>query len=261
MGFYRWYSRLFTRKWLFKWHKRLYLLGLRGMGMLNHEDDFISGESYFQKWLQGRGIKVIFDVGANKGQYAQLARKHHPRALIYSFEPHPASFKCLIDQVKDQEFKAFNIGLGAEEGELNLYDYTDEPGSEHASLCEGVMSNLYDRAYTSTTVKVESLDGFCKKYEVRFIDLLKIDVEGYELEVLKGARNLIEEGKVSIIQFEFNANHVFSKVSMSDFKGVLKGFDFYRLLPDGMVDISTESTLFTEIYAFQNIVAVKKAQG
>jgi hypothetical protein len=88
-------------------------------------------------------------------------------------------------------------------------------------------------------------------------DLLKIDVEGAELEVLKGAVGAIKAGKIDVIQFEFNEMNVVSRVFFRDFWHVLDGYSFYRLLPFGLFPIRNYRTFFCELFAFQNIVAVR----
>ena len=87
---------------------------------------------------------------------------------------------------------------------------------------------------------------------------MKIDVEGNELSVLQGAKRLIEEGKIKIIQFEFNWINVYSKVFMEDFRELLKDYDLYRLLPRGLLKIDFSKKTYYEIYNFQNILAINK---
>jgi hypothetical protein len=87
---------------------------------------------------------------------------------------------------------------------------------------------------------------------------LKIDTEGCELDVLKGFRRYIEGGKVGAVQFEFNEMNVLSRAYFHDFWNLMPGYDFYRLLPGGMIRLEGYVPLFCEIFAFQNIVALRR---
>lgn len=109
---------------------------------------------------------------------------------------------------------------------------------------------------TEHVVPVVSLDNFAKNNGVDYVYLLKIDVEGNELSVLKGMEEYIQQGKVKIIQFEFNEMNVSSRSYFRDFWELLPNYRFYRLLPSGMVEIKEYSPVTCEIFAYQNIVAI-----
>jgi len=87
------------------------------------------------------------------------------------------------------------------------------------------------------------------------VDLLKIDVEGFELEVLKGAKNMIDQGKIRFIQFEFGGiNHVHKKVFLHNFFELLPQYNIYRILQRGLVKLSYKP--FYEVYLTSNYLAV-----
>ena len=87
------------------------------------------------------------------------------------------------------------------------------------------------------------------------IDYLKIDTEGNELAVLEGAARLLAESRVGYIHFEFNEMNVVSRVFLRDFRKLLPSHRLYRLLPRGLLPLG-ERIVATEIFAFQNILAV-----
>jgi hypothetical protein len=106
-------------------------------------------------------------------------------------------------------------------------------------------------------VKIISLDVYVKENGLEKICLLKIDTEGHELEVLKGARGCLESGKIDLIHIEFNEMNVISRVFFRDFLTVLKDYIPYRLLPSGAIQLN-RSPLMTELFAFQNIIFIHK---
>lgn len=110
----------------------------------------------------------------------------------------------------------------------------------------------------SHTVEISTLDKFCSENGINHIDLLKIDVEGNELDCLEGSRRMLAEGRINVVQFEFNEMNLVSGSTFKKFWDVLGGYSFGRLLPDGTVSpFKKYSALTCELYAFQNIIACK----
>src|SRR5205085_11763068 len=99
-----------------------------------------------------------------------------------------------------------------------------------------------------------TLDEFCGQENIDKIDLLKIDAEGHELEVLKGARRMIEQKKVNWIHFEFGEGNVFSRVFFKDYYDTLPGYKFFRVTAKGLLPLGSYGPRH-EIFFFQNIAA------
>ena len=114
-------------------------------------------------------------------------------------------------------------------------------------------------AATPIVVNQVKLDSFCEQQMIDEVDFLKIDVEGGELEVLRGASNLLEEKKIKVIQFEFNAMNVLSRSFLKDFYNILGGYAIFRLLPDGLVALGAWNPA-NEIFRYQNLVAIEEKQ-
>ena len=251
----KFYQKLFVKKKLYFYNKVFYDLALRGMGILNYEDSKISGEEYFLKrFFKKYQNPVIFDIGANIGNYSKKCVEINKYGLIYAFEPHPISYKSLFSLSRTLDFKAFNLGIGDKDEKITIYDYQDKQGSEHASFHKLAIKSENLCEYETEVI---TLDNFIRNNNVQKIDLLKIDTEGNELNVLKGAQNSINSLIIGIIQFEFNEMNLVSKASFKDFLNILDNYYIFRLLPDGMVEIAY-SSIECEIYAYQNIVAVRK---
>jgi FkbM family methyltransferase len=256
---YKTYSSIFSRRIFIPIHKRLYLFSLRGLGMLNSENLVISGEKHLLNYLKTKKINTIFDVGANVGQFASLIRKEIPQSYIYSFEPNPKSF-AKLEYLTIPNHKVFNIGLGKENSEMILYDYKSDEGSEHAALNKEVITAIHNSDFSETKVQIKRLDSFCAAHDISKIDFLKIDVEGFEHDVLLGCGQFLEQKKIRFIQFEFNTNNLISKTTISDFEKTLKDYNLYRMFQDGLHPLNEEDINFKEIFLFQNIFAELKNQ-
>ena len=236
-------------------------MSLRGLGILNYQNSYLTGENdWLKKFLKGKKNLVIIDVGANTGNYSDAIFKINQDLTIYAFEPHPKTFKKLTDNLGlNQKFKAFNLGVGHQKGILELYDYDAKDGSQHASLYREVISELHNGNPVSHSVDIVKLDDFLKSENVVNIDLLKIDTEGNEYNVLLGIKSYLKVKKIKAIHFEFNEMNIISKSSFKNFWDLLADYNFYRILPGGgLLPIHNYKPIMTEIYAFQNIVALLK---
>lgn len=144
--------------------------------------------------------EVIFDVGANAGQTA--IRYHHqfPSASIYSFEPVAGPFQKLLQQTAAlPRVRAFHCALGNTQEQLEIPVFPEDRSVLNSLLDN---SELLGPGANSEVIRVERTDDFCRANGIGRIDLLKIDTEGYELEVLKGADSLISDRKVKLIYCE-----------------------------------------------------------
>ena len=103
-----------------------------------------------------------------------------------------------------------------------------------------------------------SLDSYCKEKGITAIDLVKIDVEGFELEVFEGATNTFSSIKPRFIQMEFNCHQLFRNTSLNFFAERLPEYDLYQLIPNGWAKRDPRHPL-TNIYWFSNFVFVRKA--
>ncbi len=257
---YKLYGYLFAKKCFIKLNTILFQLSIRGLGVLNYSNEHLTGEKgWLINYLTGEKNPIILDIGANIGNYSKLILKINSSAVIYAFEPHPVTFKKLIKNIQDLDIRAFNIGVGDNIGNMELYDYDINDGSSHASLYKSVITDLHKCNSVSHIVKIINIDKFLEKENINKVDLMKIDTEGNEYKVLIGAKSSIEAKKIKAIQFEFNEMNIVSKASFKDFWDILYNYKFYRLLPGGeLLEIKKYNPLMTEIYGFQNIVAILK---
>lgn len=259
---FRSYRYLFARQCFVWFHRLIYRLGLSGLGILNYENEKLSGETFFlNHYLKNIDSGVIIDVGANVGNYSKAIIAINPSFEIHAFEPHPNTFKKLIESVASQKFYAVNSAVGDKEGVIALYDYESEDGSSHASLYQGVIEKLHKAPSAECQVKLITLSSYLKKKNIDKIVLLKIDTEGHELAVIRGLVEDIKVGKIQAIHFEFNEMNIISRTYLNDFFEILDGYQFYRLLPNGMMKIKQYNPVDCEIFAYQNIVAILVAHS
>lgn len=155
--------------------------------------------------INSNETSVIFDVGAHTGTITVKYKKLFPKATIYCFEPTPDSFKILqqkalaLDKVKTFQC-AICDRIGKSKFHVNFY-----------SSCNSLLPRpskgkcYYDeKASNIDTIEVNitTIDDFCNEHSISKINILKLDVEGAELLVMKGALNKLNQKLIDLIYTE-----------------------------------------------------------
>ena len=150
-----------------------------------------------------KDVAVFFDVGANTGQTSSAALHTFPSATIYAFEPDRTSFAALKLNLDSGRVRPFNLAMSDRSGEAPFFDY-GALATSNSLVQDSQYALRSGNQATIRTVECETLDAFCEKRGVDRIDVLKIDTEGHDLAVLRGAKRMLAEGRVQFIYIEFN---------------------------------------------------------
>jgi FkbM family methyltransferase len=257
------YALLFSRPFLEKYNRLILLLGMRGLGIRNRRTEYLSGETYFVRKLIPRLDKpgaIVVDVGANEGDFTQVVLTHSSHLNVFGLEPHPQTFERLQQRFRNNDrVQAVNCAAGAMTASLPLYDYEDRAGSQNASLYKEYIEQTSSRKARSFTVTVRALDDLLRQERER-ICLVKIDVEGFELQVIKGAAAILSSSSLEAVILEFNEMHVNAHTFLKDLIDRLQDFTPYRVLPGGrLLPLSPYSAWRTELFTYQNIAFVRTA--
>ena len=220
----------------------------------------IGEENFLERLLGPTKGGVFFDVGANHGAYARRLRALVPAAQIYAFEPHPRTFATLKAMTELDGAILINRALSDQSGDMMLYDLGGHDGSTQASLSRKAVE-LFSPTVVEHRVACTTIDIFMKEQGVERIDLLKIDTEGFDLAVLKGAQDALSAGRIGTIQFEFIPANIMTGVRIRDFIQLLQGHRLHRLCMNGsLIPIEPYEVTRSEIYAIQNIIAVPRTK-
>ncbi|MGC8640246.1 MAG: FkbM family methyltransferase [Isosphaeraceae bacterium] len=259
--------RILSRPLLQPVWESLHKLSLYGMNYGGGNLVAGSGELWVMKWLWRRHEAlrpgtpaVIFDVGAHNGSYSLSAVKiFGAEARIHSFEPSARVYESLrAATASHPNINAHNCGLSDRETTASLY--YDAVGSQKASVHAEAYASPSDLArgrLTAEEIHLRTADAYCEEHGISWIDLLKIDVEGNELNVLRGASRMIDTGAVGAIQFEFGEAQIGSKTFFRDIHQFLSPqYKIHRILALGLSNPLETYDVILEVYRTTNYLAV-----
>lgn len=251
---------LLGNKRLQKFWWKLYRLSVKGLNYDRGHVPSANGEEFALKYVLSafgdRESIVLFDVGANRGQYLTMAMKSGDKRLkIHCFEPQVSAFTYLQKIAnKYTNVVIENMGLSEEPGVVKLY--ADTEASEYASLYPANYTQYAVNLSKSEEIKLDSLENYCDQHQISRIHFLKIDVEGHEIGVLKGAKKMLNSKSIDFIQFEFGLASIESRTFLKDFFAILPRYTIYRILPNGLARIDYSE--YAELFLTTNYLAVLK---
>jgi FkbM family methyltransferase len=166
-------------------------------------------------YIKSKDNLVIFDVGANTGQSINFFINNFSHESIFAFEPDQEVFDKLMNFSEKKGVFLNNFALGDKNGRTSFYTSPLTLTSSlllpnHDSIWgkrkNRILGLSEDNSYKEIEVEIRTLDSFIKLNSINKIDILKIDVEGAELQVLNGAIESLASKKIKIIQVEVHYN-------------------------------------------------------
>jgi FkbM family methyltransferase len=177
-----------------------------------------------EEWLLARvgatRPAVVFDVGANIGDWTAEVRKAAPGAEVHSFELIPPTAAKLSERFK-HDLSVYTVGSGLldEPGTVEVTHYPGEP------VLSGVALAGAEHPFVHETLQVPVVrgDDYCDTHGIDRIDYLKIDAEGSDHLVLKGFERMLRAGAVGAVQFEYGRANAANHFLLADFYDLLVG--------------------------------------
>jgi FkbM family methyltransferase len=223
----------------------------------NNDDISTNGELHFMQQVLPRA-EMVFDVGANVGNWTALALKISGNLQIHCFEPSRQTYEKLIANKFPATVAYNNFGLSSAAGESDLFVFADGAGINSLYRREGLQSYGLATPELTETIRLRTLDSYCDQNGIERIDFLKVDVEGHELEVLKGGRRLLANGRIDVIQFEYGGCNIDAGVLLKDifdFFAELQ-YSFFKIYPDEIRPVSLYDQRL-ENFQYQNWAVIR----
>lgn len=147
-----------------------------------------------QPWLRDFGIRTVLDVGANTGQFAQVAHYVFPDARIHAFEPLPSAYQAMMERMAGvEEFQAYQTAIGERDGTVTFHQSASSPSSSVLDMTSAHTEAFpWTQGETDIEVEIHRLDHYLPGLAIEPKLLLKIDVQGYSLPVLQGAQQTLD---------------------------------------------------------------------
>lgn len=182
---------------------------------------------HLKKLLPANKDYVLFDVGAATGDFAAEMKEIFPAAKIYAFEPQAESFKH-IQQNYAALCTPYQVAFSNAVGEHDFYITSNgvsssllKPSITHTGLDE------LTKVDNNITVKTDTIDNFCSSNNIKHINLLKLDIQGAELDALKGATQLLQNKMIDVIYTEVEFMSLYDNQPLfHDIAQYLNGFGY-----------------------------------
>ena len=156
--------------------------------------------------------KTLIDVGSNKGQFSLMARKFFPNIMIHSFEPQIEILNLQKKVLGTNNINYYNFALGREKKELELYITKRKDSS---SVLRPILGNNKNYIINEKKkISVKKLDELLDFKSIEKPSIIKLDVQGYELEVLKGSENTLDY--IDYVIAEISSTEIYENQTQAD---------------------------------------------
>lgn len=204
-------------------------------GRVDRCDIRTNGELAFVQRV-ATSVETVFDVGANVGDWTAELIGLNPTANVHAFEPIPGTRAKFESRGLPENVRINPFGLSNEAGSLTIFNYGDGSGMNSLYRRKDMEAKNKTLKPTPQEIQLGVLDDYCAEHDVERIDLLKIDVEGHELSVLKGATRMIAENRIGMIQIEYGTSFQLADSLLRDIFDVLApaGMTGGKITPEGL---------------------------
>ena len=189
--------------------RRKRLRRLKGTSAYNLNESQITSLEFLEIAKNNYPVKVIYDIGGNIGTWSQLAKAIFPNAIIHAFEPIKKFQDHFLTNTKEfgKSVTLHKTGLGSKNGTASI-----NVGGDASSFLEiGSLLTSFFPTVKKTgeeIVNISMLDSYVQQTNLAFPDVMKLDVEGFELEVLKSAKECMKKCKYIILEISFEERHI-----------------------------------------------------
>lgn len=187
----------------------------------NGEEVFIN--NLMHSFDEKEGKKVVFDIGANIGEYSQMIKDKSDKIDIevHLFEPTKSCFNVVSKKFGNKKNTVLN-NFGVSDSNSTANIYYDKEQSGLASLYQRNLDNYNLKLDQSEEITLRRLDEYIEERKIKHIDFVKIDIEGHELRAFEGFGKYLDGKFIDYIQFEYGGANLDSHTSLMEVYKFLK---------------------------------------
>jgi FkbM family methyltransferase len=201
---------------------------------------------------------IIFDVGANEGQSIKRFNLIFNNCIIHSFEPIKKCFDRIVEDYPSKQFIKNNYALS--EKSVNKRFFINKYSA--TSSFDRINKNYYqpnnekNKTVKILKVKTVTLDSYINLNKIKKIDILKIDTQGHELNVLKGAKNALQKSMINFIEAEIIiCDYYENKINLFEFDRIMYENNFILFnFQEFVCDNSSQIKWFDILYVNKNFL-------
>lgn len=201
---------------------------------------------------------VIFDVGSNKGQWSDILMSVPDKEFVFHFfEPNKIMLdftRIKYDYNTNITFNDLAIWSESNKG-IDFFYFTN--------FNNGLSSTLYNSKWSELPmqkgrVEATTLDAYCRRNSIEYVDFIKIDIEGAEAYALFGCRELLEFKKVKFIQVEYSEHYKLADIKFTDIITYVESFGYFVYSHNGFTFKRELKEDFVEDYRLENFIITKE---
>lgn len=203
-----------------------------------------------------REAPFIFDIGANRGNYTDFILGLFPFARMILIEPNDIWISVLTQKyIRNKNIQVFHTLVSSKDGAEPFYYFTNNNDQ---------LSSIYKRPVFSylpmqeTVKRCTTIDRIIYENEIGYVDFIKVDTEGAELDVLKGAAKSLRDKKIKFIQIEYGGTYPDAGITMIEVISFVNSLGYRVYSYDGIFTELDPKT-FIEDYHYDNYLISKIA--
>ena len=188
-------------------------------------------------WILSKLIphcRIVFDVGANCGDWSRKCLENNPDVQIHAFEAASDNFRKLKSAKLGANVIVNNVAVSDECGSIELNIFGDESPFNSISVSG---ETHVGTPKSQETIRSMTIDQYAYEKSIESLDYVKIDVEGAEMRVLIGMKNLLASSKIDVIQLEHGRFSIYSRTLIMDYFDLLcrHGFEMYKITHQNLI--------------------------
>lgn len=214
-----------------------------------------NGEYWLLEHVLGSSsdTRLLLDVGANKGDWTAEAlgfARSHINIHVHAFEPSLATRSMLTARFKESdEVTVEPYALSETVGEATFYSQDNGAGTNSLSPSSGLNAEV---------VKVTTIDRFLQQTEIGVVSMVKIDTEGFDLLVLRGAEKSLRDGRIDVVQFEYNWRWLLNHACLRDVFDLISDKPYrFGKLSGGIIEFFDQWHFELDRYFENNYVLIR----